>query len=97
MSLKVFQNCGKSTDADLLAFGLSVASKMTNNPHFANPPGDLAVLQSDLEKFSTAIVESLDGSRKVIAEKTKLRQTIVKGLRLLGHYVEATSDEDAAV
>ena len=97
MSLKVFQNYGKAADADVLTLGLSVASKMTNNPHFVNPPVDLAALQADLETFSKGIVESLDGSKKVIAEKVKLRQTIVKWLRLLGHYVEAASHDDVAV
>ena len=96
MSLKVFQGYGKAADADVLTLGLSVASKMTNNPHFVNPPVDLAALQSDLETFSKAMVESLDGSKKVIADKVKLRQTIVKWLRLLGHYVEATSNDDVA-
>ena len=96
MSLKVFQSNGKSAGADVLTFGLSVASKMTNNPHFVNPPVELTALQSDLNTFSKAIVESLDGS-KVIADKVKLRQTIVKWLRLLGHYVEATSHDDVAV
>ena len=97
MSLKVFQSYGKAADAGVLTLGLSVASKMTNNPHFVNPPVDLAALHVDLETFSKAIVESLDGSKKVIAEKAKLRQTIIKWLRLLGHYVEATSNDDVAV
>ena len=96
MSLKVFQSYGKAADADVLTLGLSVASKMTNNPYFAHPPGDLTALQVDLEMFSKAIVESVDGSRKVIAEKVKLRQTIIKRLRLLGHYVEAISNDDVA-
>ena len=97
MSLKVFQNYAKTADADVLTLGLSVTSKMPNDPRFARPPVDLAELQKDLEKFSKAIVESLDGSKKVIAEKTKLRQEIIKWLRLLGHYVEAISNDDAAV
>ncbi|HYR91259.1 MAG TPA: fibronectin type III domain-containing protein [Terriglobia bacterium] len=97
MSLKVFQNYGKAADADLLALGLSIVSKMTNNPHFVNPPVDLAALKLDLETFSNAIVESLDGSKKVMADKAKLQQTIVKRLRLLGHYVEANSNDDVAV
>jgi hypothetical protein len=97
MSLKVFQNYGKAADADLVALGLSIVPKMTNHPHFVNPPVDLAALKPDLETFSNAIVESLDGSKKVIADKAKLQQTIVKRLRLLGHYVEANSNDDVAV
>ena len=97
MSLKVSQGYSRAGDADVLTLGLSVASKMTGNPHFANPPVDLTGLQKDLETFSNAIVESLDGSKRVIAEKAKLRQEIVKWLRLLGHYVEATSNDDPTV
>ena len=48
MSLKVFQSYGRAADADVLTFGLSVASKMTDNPHFVNPPIDLAGLDSML-------------------------------------------------
>ena len=97
MSLKVFHSYVKAADADVLTLGLSVTSKMTNHPHFVNPPVDLAGLQSDLEAFSKAIVESLDGSKRVIAERKKFRQEIVKWLRLLGHYVEATSNDVAVV
>jgi hypothetical protein len=57
----------------------------------------LTALQKDLETFSRAIVESLDGSKKVITEKAKLRQEVIKWLRLLGHYVVATSEDPAAV
>jgi len=95
--MKVIQNYGRSADADVLTLGRSVTSKMTNNPHFAGPPVDLQALQEDLETFSKAIVESLDGSKRVIAERKKFRQEIVKWLRLLGHYVEATSNDVAVV
>jgi hypothetical protein len=96
MSLKVSQSYSGEADSDVLTFGLSVVSNMNHNLRFENLPVDLATLQSDLEKFSTVIVESLDGSKRVLAEKTKLRQSIIKRLRLLGHFVEATCNDDPA-
>ena len=38
--------------------------------------------------LSALMAEALDGSKKVIAEKNKQREAVVKTLRLLGRYVE---------
>ena len=54
MSLKVFQNYGRATDADVLTLGLSIAPKMTNNPNLGIRrwiwrfcSGSEGILQSD--------------------------------------------------
>jgi hypothetical protein len=61
------------------------------------PPVDLATLKANIESFHALIVEALDGSRKVIAQKNKQREAVIKMLRLLGRYVEVTSDGDMAI
>src|SRR3989454_12556138 len=43
------------------------------------------------------MAESLDGSKKVIAEKKKQKEVVVKKLRLLGRYVEKTCKNDMAI
>jgi hypothetical protein len=70
---------------------------MTGNPHFPNPPVDLAVLKAALEAFSALIAAALDESRKVIAEKNKQREEVIRMLRLLGRYVEVTCKDDMAM
>jgi hypothetical protein len=37
------------------------------------------------------------GSKKVISEKNKQRQVVIKMLKLLGRYVEVMSDNDPAI
>jgi hypothetical protein len=39
----------------------------------------------------------LDGSKKVIAQKNKQREVVIKNLRLLARYVEVASNGDMAV
>ena len=60
-------------------------------------PVDLAVLKTNIENLSALISESLDGSKKVIAQKNKQREAVIKMLRLLGRFVEIQSDNDAAI
>ena len=43
------------------------------------------------------MAESLDGSKKVIAEKKKQKDVVVKKLRLLRRYVEVTCKNDIAI
>ena len=60
-------------------------------------PVDLATLKTNIESFSALIAESLDGSKKVIAEKNKQRQVVITTLRLLGRYVEGACKNDMAI
>jgi hypothetical protein len=85
------------TDSDVVNRGFSVQTKMTGNLYFPNPPVDLAVLKTDIETLSALMAESLDGSKKVIAQKNKQRKVVVKKLRLLGRYVEVACDDDMAI
>jgi len=43
------------------------------------------------------MAQSLDGSKKVIAEKKKQKEVVVKKLRLLARYVEVTCKNDMAI
>ena len=43
------------------------------------------------------MAESLDGSKKVMAEKKKQKDVVVKKLRLLRRYVEVTCKNDIAI
>src|SRR5215467_8162730 len=84
-------------DADVLARGTNVQTSMDGNPNFPTPPVDLATLKAALDAFSALIAEALDGGKRVIAEKNKQRVVVIRMLRLLGRYVEVTSEDDMAI
>jgi hypothetical protein len=70
---------------------------MTGNSNFRNPPVDLVGLKADIDVLSALMAESLDGSKKVLAEKRKQKEVVVRKLRLLGRYVEVTCKNDMAI
>src|SRR5579863_9453444 len=70
---------------------------MTGNANFANPPVDLTIFKTAIDLFNALIAEALDRSKKVIAQKNKQRQFVIKDLRLLGRYVEVTSNGDPSI
>src|SRR5436309_2708324 len=82
------------SDGDVVARGTNVLTNLTGNPNFTALPVDLATLKNNIESFSALIAESLDGSKKVIAEKNKQRQVVIQMLRLLGRYVEGACKND---
>jgi hypothetical protein len=95
--IKPIDGFAKVSDADVLSRGTHVQTSMTGNANFPNPPVDLAALKTALETFSALIAQSLDGSKKVIAEKRKQRQAVIKMLRLLGRYVEVNCKDDLSI
>jgi hypothetical protein len=74
-----------------------VVTGLTGNPNFLNPPVALADLTAAKDSLSALISESLDGSKKVIAEKKKQREVVIRMLRMLGRYVEFTCKDDMAI
>src|SRR5256884_8061906 len=86
-----------AADADVVSRCTTFHTSMPGNPNFPNPPVDLAGLKTAIDAFSALIAQALDGSKKVIAEKNKQREVVVKMVRLLGRYVEVTSNGDMAV
>jgi hypothetical protein len=84
-------------DADLIVRATAVLAGLTGNSNYTNLPVDLASLKANIDTFSTLVSESLDGSKKIIAEKKKQRIVLIRMLRLLGRYVEVTCKEDLAI
>ena len=85
------------SDGNVVARGTNVLTHLNGNPNFTTLPLDLATLKTNIESFSALIAESLDGSKKVIAEKNKQRQVVITTLRLLGRYVEGACKNDMAI
>jgi hypothetical protein len=85
------------SDGDFAARATAIQTAMTGNANFANPPVDLTLFKTAIDLFNTLIAEALDGSKKIKAQKNKQRQLIVHDLKLLGRYVEVTSNGDPSV
>jgi hypothetical protein len=96
-TIKPLEAYNRVQDGELISRATAVLMGLSGNLHFVNPPVDLAVLRATIDSFSLLVSESLDGSKKVIAEKNKQRVVLIKQLRLLGRYVEVTCDEDMAI
>jgi hypothetical protein len=82
--IKPIESYNGDTDGDVAARAAAVQTAMTGNAGFANPPVDLTVFKTAIDQFNALIAEALDGSKKVIAQKNKQRQAVIKDLRLLG-------------
>ena len=72
----------------------AIHDKMFGNAAFPNPPVDLAVFMTAITTFAASVVVALDGSKQAIATMKKQHERLVKMAELLGHYVEATCNND---
>jgi len=95
--IKPLESLANVSDADVLKRVNAILTEMTGNAHFPNPPVDMATFKTAVQAFASLVTEALDGSKKVIAQKNKQRRAVIKMVRLLGRYVEVTSDGDLAV
>jgi len=94
--IKPLEGYANVSDAEIVTRATAVQTKMTGNSSFPNPPVDLAALKTAIDDLSALMAEALDGSKKVIAQKNKQREAVIKMLRLLGRYVEIASKDDMA-
>jgi|SRR6516165_4216594 len=94
--IKPLDGFSNVTDADLVSRATNIQTDMTGNANFPNPPVDLKELKTNIDVFSALVAEALDGSKKVIAQKHKQREVVVKQLKMIGRYVEVTSNGDMA-
>jgi hypothetical protein len=97
MKIRPLEGYSVMADAAIVARGSAVQTGLTDNSNFQNLPADLAVLKTDIESFSALIAEALDGSKKVITQKNKQREAVIKTLRVLGRFVEVHCNGDMAI
>ena len=95
--IRPLENYTSLSDQDVVSLSTAVGGGMTGSTYFTTLPVDLAVLKTSTEQFNELISQAMDGSKKVISEKNKQRQVIIKMLKLLARYVEIMSDNDPAV
>ena len=95
--IKAIDGFSRVADGDVVSRTTNIQVAMTGNGNFPNSPVDMAALKTAIETFSALIAEALDGSKKVIAQKNKQRAAVIKMLKLLGRYVQVSSDGDMAI
>jgi len=85
------------SDSDVLKAGnTAYDGLLKNNAAYSNPPVPLPTFRQGLDSFSALIVDAEDGGKKSISAKNKQRAAVIKMCVLLGHYVEATCNDDLA-
>ncbi len=97
VKIKPLEGYTAMSDDAIVHVGMAVQTGLTRNSNFQNLPVDLAVLKTNIDSFSALIAESMDGSKKVIAQKNKQREAVIKMLRVLGRYIEVHADNDMAL
>src|SRR5207237_9869618 len=94
--LKALLGFHKTSDPDLLKQLNVVHDHMNGNPAFPTPPVDMTTFKSGIDLFNTLVTDAEDGGKKTISAKNKQREAMIKHVTLLGHYVEAVSNDDLA-
>lgn len=85
------------SDSDVLKACNTAYDGLLNNSAYPNPPVPLPIFRQALDSFSALIVDAEDGGKKSISAKDKQRVAVIKMYVLLGHYVEATCNDDPAI
>src|SRR5690242_4476889 len=94
--LKALLGFHKTSDPDLLKRLNTVHDGVNGNSAFPMPPVDMTTFKSGIDLFNTLVTEAEDGGKKAVSAKNKQRELMVKQVTLLGHYVEAASNDDLA-
>jgi hypothetical protein len=84
------------SDSDVLKAGNTVYNGLLNNPAYPNLPVALPVFRQALDSLSALIVDAEDGGKRAVSALRKQRAAAIKMYVLLGHYVEATCNDDPA-
>jgi hypothetical protein len=85
-----------TTDTDLLKRLNTAHDGMNGNAAFSTPPVDMATFKSGIDSLTVLVTDAADGGKKAISAKNRQRELMIKQYTLLGHYVEAASNDDPA-
>jgi hypothetical protein len=95
--IKAVLNFTKLSDADFQVRLYAVHDGMKGNAAYPSPNVDLDKFKADIDSYGTLMTDALDGGTKAKSALRKQRALLEKEVTLLGHYVEATCNNDAAV
>jgi len=86
-----------TSDPEVLKLLNAAHDGMNGNPAFSGAPIDMPTFKAGIDKFTVLVTDAEDGGKKAISAKKKQRAEMVKQYTLLGHYVEAVSNDDPAL
>src|SRR4029077_2406155 len=96
--LRVKVSYSGESDKDVAAEAVAALDGLTGNANFVDPPIDLAVFKAAVEAYASAIATvATDGGKKAIANRSKQRTIVTRMLRVLGHWVEANSQDNLSI
>jgi hypothetical protein len=95
--LKALLGLDATSDPNLLKQLNAAHDGMNGNSAFSNPPVDMPTFKAGIDKLTVLVTDAEDGGKKAISAKKKQRAELIKQYTLLGHYVEAASNDDPAV
>jgi len=95
--LKALLGFHGTSDTDLTQQLVNVYKGLKGNSNFPSTPVDLETFKSGIDMFTVLVTDAADGGKKAIAAKNKQREVLIKQVTLLGHYVEAASNDDPAI
>jgi len=84
------------SNPDVLKAGNTAYDGLLNNSAYPNPPVALPIFRQALDVLSALIVDAEDGGKRSVSALQNQRAAVIKMYVLLGHYVEATCNEDLA-
>ena len=82
------------SDSDVLKAGNTAYDGLLNNTAFPSLPVPLPTFRQDLDSLSALIVDAEDGGKRAVSALRKQRAEVIRLYTLLGHYVEANSNDD---
>jgi hypothetical protein len=97
LKIRPLEGYGGVSDANIVVRATAALTGLTGNSNFTALPVDLAAFKTAIDTLSGLISEAMDGSKKVIAQRNKQREVVIRNLEMLGRYVQITSNGDAAV
>jgi Fibronectin type III domain len=95
--MRVAIDFNNDKDTELVIFFRNVYRHMKNNPRVPKPPVDLEVFIAKVNEYDAAITAAVDGGKRAISRRNKLRQEAIFLATQLGHYVSAVCDDSEAV
>jgi hypothetical protein len=93
---KAKTNYTKDPDAKVLERGRNVQDSTFKNVRFPSTPVSFEDFKEALDRFAELIAEAIHGDRRVIAQKNKVRQEVIRKLELVGTYVSVVAENDEA-
>src|SRR4051812_36491839 len=91
------QGYSRMPNMEIVARGTALVDSVDGNLNFPKPPLKLADVRTALEELKSLTAAARDGDKKIIAQRNRHREEVIKQIRLLVRYVEVVSDGDMAV